>query len=99
MPDATDTFIYGMDGSNLVGYYDDASGKVHGVLYNGTTWTTLDYPGASGTRVYDIDGSNLVGYYVDTSGVNHGFIYTIPEPASAVIMGLGVVLALHHKRR
>ena len=57
-PGADRTMICGIDGSNLVGYYDH-----HGFVYNMTTqnWTTIDVPGATYTRIYDIDGSNLVG--------------------------------------
>lgn len=57
-PGASGTIIRGIDGSNLVGSYDN-----HGFVYNMTTqnWTTIDYPGATSTRIYGIDGSNLVG--------------------------------------
>jgi len=57
-PGASRTIICGIDGSNLVGSYDN-----HGFVYNMTTqnWTTIDYLGATYTRIYGIDGSNLVG--------------------------------------
>jgi hypothetical protein len=57
-PGASRTMICGVDGSNLVGSYDN-----HGFVYNMTTqnWTTIDYPEATYTRIYGIDGSNLVG--------------------------------------
>jgi hypothetical protein len=45
-------------------------------------------PGASGTCAYGIDGSNIVGSYG-----THGFVYTIPEPASALLIGAGFFFA------
>lgn len=61
MPGAGGTYITGIDGSNIVGYYV-ASGKYHGFLYNGASWTTLDYPGATDTQITGISGSNIVGH-------------------------------------
>ena len=68
------TRIEGIDGSNLVGMYEDGSYSYHGVLYDGANWTTLDKPGASRTDISGIDGSNLVGMYQDVSGF-HSFLY------------------------
>ncbi len=72
-PGATRTMIYDIDGSNLVGAYNDASGS-HGFIYNGTSWTTLDFPGAQNTYSQGISGSSVVGYYENPFGY-HGFIY------------------------
>jgi len=44
--EAYSTQVYGIDGSNIVGVYQDASGH-YGFLYDGLTYTTLDVPGAS----------------------------------------------------
>jgi hypothetical protein len=81
MPDATDTYICGIDGINLVGCYTDASGKDHGFLYDWISWVTLDAPGAipgtpgaCGTHVNGISGNKLVGQYESISGY-HGFLY------------------------
>ncbi len=69
----------GIDGPNIVGYYQDASNLSHGFLYNGGAWTTVDYPGAFDTSVSGISGTNLVGTYdlMDTNGLlnSHGFVY------------------------
>jgi len=56
---ASNTYPYGIDGGNIVGYYSD--GSTHGFIYDGTTYTTLNVPGADSTRAYGIDGSNIVG--------------------------------------
>ncbi len=88
MPGAVYTQVWGIDGDNVVGYYSDGS-KGYGFLYDGTTWTTLDWPGSTFTIANDIDGDNVVGYYEDSFGY-HGFLYVIPEPATLLILGLGV---------
>jgi uncharacterized membrane protein len=53
----------------------DFTGHYNGFLHNGTTWTTLNYPGASETTAYGISGSNIVGYYEYEDGSRHGFLY------------------------
>jgi len=73
-PGASSTTAGGIDGNNIVGWYEDAIGVTHGFLYNGTSWTTLDYPSASSTAVLDIHGNNIVGEYEDATG-EHGFLY------------------------
>ena len=65
-------------GSLIGGYYVDGVGTPHGFLYDGTTWTVLDYPGATGTIPRDIEGNLVVGpYYVGSDA--HGFLYEL-EP-------------------
>jgi hypothetical protein len=51
-----------------------ATGGAHGFVYNGTSYTTLDFPGADTTGAHAIDGNNIVGIYV-VSGASHGFLY------------------------
>lgn len=60
------TLPQGISGNNIVGYYIDAGGKAHGFLYNGSTYTTINYPVPSplGTVVEGINGHNLVGLMV-----------------------------------
>ena len=74
-PGATDTDIYGIDGDRMVGSYTDSGGAIHGALYDGSTWTTLDHPDATaGTHPSGIEGNNIVGnYYI--GGTSHGFRY------------------------
>jgi len=86
------TYALGISGNNIVGYYVDGSSYLHGFLYNGTTYTTLDDPFASefnnpsygangGTFASGISGNNIVGYYEDDSGEDHGFVTTFyPQP-------------------
>ena len=66
----------GISGSKIVGFYGDSADKVHGFLYDGSTYTTLDHPlGARGTYAYGISGGNIVGEYFDSSDKEHGFLY------------------------
>lgn len=47
--------------------------------------------GAMHTDPYAIDGDNVVGFYHDGFRY-HGFVYVIPEPATLLLFGLGVVM-------
>ena len=62
----------------VVGYYEDSAGGVHGFLYNrgaASPFTSIDYPQASSTYAAGInDAGEIVGYYLDASG-QHGFLY------------------------
>ncbi len=64
---------------DIVGYFQDSSGVVHGFLYNGTTYTTLDDPYASGsTEALGINNNGeIVGIFTDSSGRVDGFLYNI----------------------
>jgi hypothetical protein len=75
------TMIEGIDNGIIVGnchvtnisrnnYYERQSG----FIYDGQTWSLLNYPGASNTYAQAIDGSNIAGYYTDATGY-HGFVY------------------------
>jgi len=75
-PRGTDAF--GISGNNIVGTYSDSSGKGHGFLYNGSTYTTLNDSlgvGFAGTQPLGISGNNIVGYYSDSLNKGHGFLY------------------------
>jgi sugar lactone lactonase YvrE len=81
VPNATGgTYVNGIDGSNIVGYYIDSAEKTHGFLYNGTNYTTLDDPnGVGSTYAFGISGNTIVGYYDDSNNVAHGFVATFPS--------------------
>jgi probable HAF family extracellular repeat protein len=95
---ANGTFAYGINASGqVVGYYlDFTGGGIHGFLYSGGTYTTLDDPdgGPRGqTFVQGInDSGRIVGYFDDGFGNEIGFVRTgssyarIIEPSSDVIV-------------
>ncbi|OHB45193.1 MAG: hypothetical protein A2Y13_09030 [Planctomycetes bacterium GWC2_45_44] len=80
-PGVTRTQVRGIDGSNLVGGYLDASDTWRGFRYNGDDWTSLDAPGAygppvgPGTVINGISGNNIVGFCDITIGYASGCIY------------------------
>ena len=70
------TFVQGISGTNIVGYYADGSGTVHSFVYNGSAYVTLNAPiGNDWTFAQVISGGNIVGYYSDAN-TEHGFVYT-----------------------
>jgi len=45
------TFPYGISGGNITGYYEDSSSHSHGFMFNGSTYTTLDYPAPTASNL------------------------------------------------
>ncbi len=80
--------MQGIDGGNIAGLYFDSLNKIHGFLYDGTSYSTLDIPGSTETIAYGIDGGNIVGSYFDSTGA-HGFV--IPEPSTLALAALALV--------
>ena len=62
----------------VVGYYVDASGGVHGFIYSAGGYTTLNDPSAvNGTVAVGInDTGKVVGYYFDANGNTQVFTYS-----------------------
>jgi len=81
MPGATSTDLRGIDGSNIVGSYDDTSGT-HGFLYNykRETWTPLDF------LPKDIDGSNIIGRIGGVDG--HEILYNMTSRTFTILDSL-----------
>ena len=113
VPGSTNTGFFGLNNNGLaVGFYVDAAGLTHGLVYNELTgsWSTVDDPNASssttpafgvtGTTINGInDLGQLVGFYSDGTRV-HGLLATpTPEPASLGFMGLGLALSFGAWRR
>ena len=71
------TFVQGVSGSSLVGYYYDASHSIsHGFIYDGASFMTVDHPLAKvfGTKTLGINGDTVVGVF-SSGGKDNGFIY------------------------
>ncbi|MGA8491553.1 MAG: hypothetical protein WB711_14095 [Terriglobales bacterium] len=79
VPGATVSAVYGVNAAgHMVGGFNDSKG-VHGFLYDGTTFVTLNDPAASvyGTSAVGInDAGQIVGTYYDINNVPHAFVYT-----------------------
>jgi hypothetical protein len=63
---------------------------LHGFLYDGRTWTTLDDPqaepgsfGVGGTVALGIDGASIVGIYIHSDGIYNAFLAS-PIPRLAI---------------
>ena len=100
-PGATFTFANGInDIGEIVGFYVDNSGKDHGFLYSGGSYTTIDNPlGTNGTEAFGInDMGEIVGAYIDSTGLAHGFLATtatmITSPTSVQQEVFGLYAAL-----
>lgn len=93
------TSLTGVDGSDIVGNYirlPDATS--HGFLFDGSGFTPVDFPGATDTTVNGIGGAQVVGSYRDDSGAIRGFVATIPEPAGALMIALGLYPVARRRR-
>jgi hypothetical protein len=66
----------GISGNLIVGTYQDSAGSTHGFVYDGSAFTSLDYPGSSYTSVTGISGSTIVGSFAfSTAGPWYNFEY------------------------
>src|SRR5262249_23000934 len=64
------------DHGKVVGYWQDDQGTLHGYYWDGTNYTSLDYPGAGGTQALGINNAGVIsGLYLTNQGTQaHGFI-------------------------
>jgi PEP-CTERM motif len=94
------TILYGVNDSGLISGYTATFVDEHSVkssfLYNGSTFTPIDYPGSSETIVQGInDSGEAVGFYT-LDGQTWGFIYnggtytSIAYPGSSETMLFGI---------
>lgn len=69
------TYVEGISGTNVAGYYYDTNYIARPFVYSGGTYTALNVPGVTNHAYANgIDGNNVVGYYEDGS-TRRGYIY------------------------
>jgi probable HAF family extracellular repeat protein len=84
VPGVTGTLAYGINkAGQIVGNYQNTVGSPnHGFLFDGSTFTTIDYPGAEvgseGTWLYGINDSGVIigGHGPTSLGIPYGFVYS-----------------------
>ncbi len=59
----------------IVGNYRDSSDQIHGFFYDGTDYTTIDYPGAGYSEAWDINDAGLIVGRYYANNVYQGFLY------------------------
>lgn len=69
------------EGTTIVGEWVDQSGLngsvTHGFIFDGTNWTTVDFPEADGdTRFKAISNAKILGTYLSSCGETYSFTYT-----------------------
>jgi len=73
--------VQGLSGSYMAGwYYAPSTEADYGDVFNGSTWSEIDYPQSRLTLAYGINGDQVVGYYQDSvaNGLDvHGFVYNM----------------------
>jgi probable HAF family extracellular repeat protein len=81
-----------------MGWFQDGTGKAHGFLKDGTTFTTIDVPGATETVARGINETGqIVGWFIDAmDGHTHGFLKdgttftTIDVPGATQTIASGI---------
>ena len=75
------TYVHGISGTNIVGYWVDENLVLHGFIYNINTasYTAVTSPSGGGCPLYGISSNTVVGYYADPnhSFNDSGFTYNI----------------------
>jgi uncharacterized membrane protein len=61
---------------DIVGWFQDPAGIIHGFLLSEGSFTTIDVPGATHTVALEINArGQIVGMYVTQgTGAEHGFV-------------------------
>ena len=76
VPGAIDTDCPGINAQGeIVGWYRDSFGTIHGYLRSHAGITTIDVPGSTFTIAFGINPQGeIVGFFNDATGRRHGFL-------------------------
>ena len=77
VPGSNTTSAVGINNKgDVVGYYQDSMGRIHGFILSKGSYTTLDYPGAiGGTFAAGINDAGVVVGSYDNGQIVAGFVY------------------------
>ena len=100
-PGMRSTYVSGLFGTNIVGFYDgypDDEGNVdrHGFLFNGSNWTQLRPTNSLRSEARGISSNRIVGTFTDTNNRRHGYLLTngvftvLDYPSSSETRAYGV---------
>lgn len=97
IPGSSDNGLTGINHSGqMVGFYTDSSGNLHGFRDDSGNVTSIDYPGAVFTEAIDINDSGLVAGWFGDPTTAHGFTYNgskftkIDYPGSTATAAYGI---------
>ena len=98
VPASIDTRANGVNArGDVVGFYTDVEGALHGFLRRKGDYSTIDFPGASLTVAFSLNArGDIVGRFVDAEGNGHAFLFSdgeftqidYPEGASTEARGI-----------
>lgn len=99
---SVESFATAISGNNIVGIYRQHSGGEHGFIYDGTDYSTIDFPGTFGaTEILGISGTTIVGNFSDGANI-HGFsanFLAVPEPTSLILFTSSFIAFFWFRRR
>jgi probable HAF family extracellular repeat protein len=72
-----------------------------GLIYDGKTFTTIQFPGATDTFVWGVnDIGQVLGTYWDDDNSEHGFVASpVPELSTMLLLGSGLVGLIGFRRK
>lgn len=64
------------DAGTIVGSYTASNGTLHGFIYHGNQWATLDYPNTTGTELFGISNTGVILGLDHSLEQGRAFMYT-----------------------
>ena len=86
-----------------MGFWTDGGGVQHGYVDIGGMFYSFDPAGSAGTTINGVnDLGQIVGFYTDANDNTIGFVGTVasvPEPATLMLVGAGLLACVAISRR